>query len=156
MVTVGCPGPEAALLPCSQASLLHEPANTCFGTVEALSAQHLLNPSATVSATTSQEEHTDLFTELGVLFGPSTCFFVPVSVKTARAHLQRLTEFLHRMAILSTHLFDQFEALEFSCPKMAKAFFKMSRCRLTVSNSRRRCATSAAKSLAGSLAAALP
>jgi hypothetical protein len=124
----------------------HEPTNACFGAVEAFLAQQTLNASAAIGEATLHEKQTNLLAQASIRFAPGAGCFVLVSVKTAATDLQRLTELLHRVALLSVHLFYEFEALEFSCPKMAKAFFKMSRWRLTVSNWRRNCATSAANS----------
>lgn len=76
--------------------------------------------------------------------------FVGVIVKAAAANLQGRTEFANpeKFFGLGTQKFDQTIALRDSWPKMAKAFFKISRCLVMARSSARSSESSSANSLA--------
>jgi hypothetical protein len=113
----------------------------------------LLDAPRTISLTTLQENKGDLLGQERILLTPLALMFLRVIVQAAATDSQSQAHLRSAVAgLFGSHLGDHFVEFGGSWPKMPKAFFKMSRCRLTVSSSRRNRAFSninAAASAAG-------
>lgn len=119
---------------------------------EPLAPQHLLDAPAAVSMPAFKENERDLLGEDGILLTPIALVLEGVIVQAAAAYSQSQAHFGDAVAgLFGFHLGDHFVKCGGSWPKIPKAFFRMSRWRLTVSSSRRNRAfstTSAAASAA--------
>jgi hypothetical protein len=124
-------GPKAALLLGPQALLAHEPGDAVLAAALAESAQIALDPRAAIVGMALEERLGDHRPELLVLLGTGTEMFFSMRFKAARADLESIREGIERELVVES--FHYFEPLVGGCSleTMAKAFFKMSRWRLT-------------------------
>jgi hypothetical protein len=109
--------------------------------VGSLARQHLLEPASALSAPALVKDRFYLLSQHFVLQTPGALGFKGVVVEPAATEPQGPAQFSATIAVgrvmeALSHLVE----LLGSWPKMAKAFFKMSRWRLTAANSRSSCA----------------
>jgi hypothetical protein len=102
-----------------------------------LATQHLLEPASAISAPALVKDRLYLLRQHFVLQAPGTLGFEGVVVEPAATQPKGPTQFSATIAVRSVmESLSHFVELLGSWPKMAKAFFKMSRWRLTAANSR--------------------
>jgi hypothetical protein len=129
---------------------IHEPADALLAAMNVLAPKHLLDAPRAVGPTAFQENKRDFLCKDDILLASIALKLFAMVVKPAAADRQSQTHFGNAVTTLrALNVGDHFVEFPGSWHKIPKAFFKMSRCRLTVSSSRRSRAFSAAR-LAGS------
>jgi hypothetical protein len=137
MCTLGRPWTTPTLLERLQTQLSHQTPETSSATVGPLATQHLLEPASAISAPALVKDRFYLLSQHFVLQAPGTLGFEGVVVEPAATHPKGPTQFSATIAVRWVmESLSHFVELLGSWPKMAKAFFKMSRWRLTAANSR--------------------
>ena len=137
MHTLGGPGARAALLQRLESKLAHETHQTLSATADPLATQHLLETPSPISAPTLAKDRCNLFGQHLVLKAPAAlglkCVIIEPAATDPKGPAQFSATIAVRRAVESlSHLVE----LLGSWPKMAKAFFKMSRWRVTAASSR--------------------
>ena len=149
--------PEAALLPGPQAAFPHPPGEAILAAALTVVLEIEPHPQTTVGAPTLREALRDERAQLFVVLATRAQSLAAMRGKAALADLQRLGQRVG--GILGRELFHQREACGgISADKMPKAFFKMSRWRVTYSSScrkrrRSRCSAVSTLKVFGSLSA---
>ena len=136
MVALSGFGSKTSLLDRSQTQLVHETINPTFPTPNPLELQHLLQPATAIGLAALREIIPQLYPDHGILAAPRSSALELVLIQPAPADPQSLATFHQAVRLpISFESLDHFVELPGSWPKMPKAFFKMSLCRLTRSSS---------------------
>ena len=135
--TLGGLGAKPALLHRLESKLPHQTHQTSSATADPLAPQHLLEPTSAISAPALVKDRFYLLSQHFVLKAPGALGSEGVVVEPAATEPQAPAQFSATIEVRAvmeslSHLVE----LLGSWPKMAKAFFKMSRWRLTAANSR--------------------
>src|SRR6476660_727496 len=137
MAAVGGARPETTLLPGAQAALPHEPGNPVLATAMTQLAEIEPHARATIGVSALFKALNDQGSQFDVFFATLTVLFAAMRDEPAFADIEGLGQSIG--GILMLELFHHREACAgISAEQMPKAFFKMSRCRLTYSSSCRR------------------
>jgi hypothetical protein len=106
--------------------------------MEASTPKHLLDAPRTIGLTTLQENERDLLGKERILLTPLALVLLSVIVQAAATDFQSQAHFRGAVAgLFGSHLGDSLRRIRRFLAQDAQGFFKMSRCRLTVSSSRR-------------------
>jgi len=145
---------ETTLAQRAQALHAHQARDASSSTAVSPITEFVTQTRRTISFATQGEGIADFLCQNPILHTTGSAVFVCVVVKAATAHFQRRANFIHREGLpgIGVKMFDQNMTLGDSWPKMAKAFFKMSLCLVTVYSSAR----TPANSLASATALASP
>ena len=135
MAALGGAGSIASLSQGAQPTDGHEPGDAPPSTGAASSIKNHAQAAGAIGAPTFPKGNVDARFQIGILPTTQSFGFVAMCVVAATTDFQCHAELFYRVMLLF-HRFNQREAFHSSWPKMLQAFFKMSRCRLTVSNSR--------------------
>src|SRR6185503_19291445 len=128
MSTVGRAQTKTPLLPGDPALLTHQPVDPVLAAALAQLPQGNAQPRTAIGSPTVPENRLHQRDQLAICPPARPLVFVLVPQEPATADLQRLAQL--RARIVCFKLGHYFESLEgFESETMAKAFFKMSRCR---------------------------
>jgi hypothetical protein len=124
-------GAEAPLLTRPQAGLAHQSGHAVFAAMMSLTPQSHLQSGAAISFTAGRKFLAEDQQELLILLAAEPFQLVVVGVITGAGNVQRLTDQLDGFGGLHGHRLNQFESPSRpGCSEqMAKAFFRISRCR---------------------------
>jgi hypothetical protein len=97
-------------------------------------AKFVPQPRSAISFAALDERLADFLGKNAVLAATRSAIFVGMVIKAATADLQSRANLVHQKSLpgIGAKAFNQTMTLGDSCPKMAKAFFKMSRCLVMV------------------------
>ena len=145
---------ETALAQRAQALQTHQACDASSTTVVSPITEFVTQTRRAISFAALGEGIADFLCQYHILHTTGSAVFVCVVVKATAAHLQCHANFIHREGVpgIGVKVRDQNMTLGDSWPKMAKVFFKMSRCLVTVYSSAR----TPANSLASCTALASP
>ena len=131
---LGRPGARAALLHRLESQLAHETYQPLSAAADPLATQRLLEPPSAISTPTLAKDRFKLFGQYLVTQAPGTPGLQRVLIEPAAADPKGPAQFSATIAVgCAVESFGHFVELVGSWPKMAKAFFKMSRWRLKYS-----------------------